>query len=230
MTSASTSCKYCGASNTPGANRCLACGAPIDLPVVPPVTVTTVKSAPSVATPSSTKDTTPEQIRDALEAAPISPSLKEGLLAAGAGIGALGVGSFFARTTAEAGSIAISTFLVGYFSALNRSGIILAIFGGVIIGLMVGLVVKRPWAVLLSAPIGTIAGLAAAYFLSASVPGVPLTPLLGAAGGGLLALIGGRRGNLSGVAKWYARLRPLLGMTSGFLFVLIGFGIGRLAH
>ncbi len=176
------------------------------------------------------KDTTPEQIRDALEAAPNNQSLKEGLMAAGAGIGALGVGTFIARTAAEAVSIAISTFLVGYFGALSHSSIVIALFGGVLIGLLVGLVVKRPWAVLLSAPIGTIAGLAVAYFLQSSVPGLPLSPLLGTASGGLLALIGGRRGSMNGVAKWYTRLRPFLGMTGGFIFVLIGFGIGNLAH
>lgn len=225
MPNASISCIYCGASNPVGANRCVACGAPIDIPVTPPVRVTVVNTPRATVSPVVSKDTTPEQIRDALEAAPINNSLKEGLMAAGAGLGTLGIGTFFARTAAEAASIAFSAFMVGYFAAATGNFLIAAA-GGLVIGLTVGLVVKRPLAVLLSAPLGTIAGLAAGYFLQSSMPGWPLIPLLGTVGGALLGLLGGKRGSTSGVAKWYTRFRPLLGMGGGLLFAVLGYVIG----
>lgn len=226
MPNASISCVYCGASNPVGTDRCISCGAPIDLPVTPPVRVTSVNTPKGSPPPTATtKDTTPEQIMDALQEAPISNSLKEGLMAAGAGLGTLGIGTFFARTAAEAASIAFSAFMVGYFSAAAHS-FLMAVAGGLLIGLIVGLVTKRPWAVLLSAPLGTIAGLAAGYFLQSSMAGWPLIPMLGAAGGALLGILGGKRGNPSGVAKWYARFRPLLGMAGGLLFAVLGYVIG----
>jgi hypothetical protein len=175
------------------------------------------------------RDTTPEQIKDALDAAPINPQLKEGLMAAGTGIASLGIGTFFARTAAEAGSIAISAFLVGYFAAASHHFLI-GLGGGVLIGLMVGLVIKRPLGVLLSAPLGTIVGLIAAKFLQSTLPGWPLPPLLGTAGSALFALLGGRQGANVGAARWYTRFRPLLGMMGGLLFAFLGYGIGLLAR
>jgi hypothetical protein len=193
--------------------------------VTTPVRVTVVNTPPLTASAVASKDTTPEQIRDALEAAPINNSLKEGLLAAGAGLGTLGIGIFFARTAAEAASIAFSSFMVGYFSAA-AGNFMIAAAGGLLIGLMVGSVVKRPLAVLLSAPLGTLAGLAAGYFLQSYLPGWPLIPLLGTAGGALLGLLGGKRGTMTGVAKWYTRFRPLLGVAGGLLFAVLGYVIG----
>jgi hypothetical protein len=227
----SINCIYCGAVNPAGTSRCVSCGAPIEIPVTPPVTVTTLNTPARNITPpySSRPDTTPEQIKDTLDAAPINEQLKEGLLAAGTGIGALGVGTFFARTAAEAAAIAFSAFLVGYFAAMT-SNFLLGLFGGLLIGLTVGLVVKRPLGVLFSAPLGTILGLAAGYFLRSSLPTLPIPALLGTAGGALVALLGGKANSTTGVVKWYGRFRPLLGMTGGFVFALIGYGIGALAH
>ncbi|MBA4385024.1 MAG: hypothetical protein C0410_09830 [Anaerolinea sp.] len=228
MPNASLTCKYCGASNPPGTNRCLACGAPIDLPIVPPVTVTTINTPARNITPpvaAQRADTTPEQIRDAFDAAPINDQLKEGLKAAGMGIGALGVGTFFARTASEAVSIAFSSFLIGYFSSATGNKW-LAIPGGLVIGLMVGLAVKRPLGVLISAPLGSILGLVAGFLLQPGLPTLPLPPLLALIGGAVLAIIGSRRNSGNVVAKWYGRFRPLLGMAGGFLFALLGFIIG----
>src|SRR5512133_1216391 len=101
----SLTCKYCGAINPAGTDRCKACGAPIDIPAVRPVTVTTINTPPRNINPpvnAQRADTTPEQISDALDGAPINDQLKEGLKAASLGIGALGVGTFFARTASEA--------------------------------------------------------------------------------------------------------------------------------
>jgi hypothetical protein len=230
MSNASLTCKYCGASNPPGTDRCIACGAPIDIPVVSPVTVTTINSPARNITPPVTaqrSDATPEQIRDALDAAPINDQLKEGLKAAGMGIGALGVGTFFARTASEAAAIAFSTFIIGYFSASTHSAL-LAIAGGLIIGLMVGLAVKRPIAVLFSAPLGTILGWVAGRLLQSNFPTLPLPALLALIGGALLALIGSRRNSNNVVAKWYGRFRPFLGMAGGFLFAMLGYILGGL--
>jgi hypothetical protein len=230
MPNASLTCKYCGAINPAGEDRCTACGAPIDILVVPPVTVTTINTPPRKITPPvnvQRTDTTPEQISDALDAAPINDQLKEGLKAAGLGIGALGVGTFFARTGAEAAAIAFSSFIVGYYSAATRSALI-ALAGGLVIGLMVGLAVKRPIGALISAPLGTILGWVAGNLLQSSLPALPLPALLALAGGALLAIVGSRRNSSNVVAKWYGRLRPFLGMAGGFLFALFGYMLGGL--
>jgi len=229
MANPSLTCVYCGAVNPAGTNRCKACGAPIEIPVVPPVTVTTINTPPRNITPSTTSqraDTTPEQIRDALDAAPLNDQLKEGLKAAGLGIGALGVGTFFARTTAEAAAIAFSSFMVGYLSGMNNNGLI-ALAGGLVIGLMVGLAVKRPIGALLSAPLGTLLGLLAGNLLQPSLPAFPLPALLSLIGGALLAIIGSRRSSGNVVAKWYGRFRPFLGMVGGFMFAMLGYVIGK---
>lgn len=226
MSKISLDCVYCGASNPAGTNRCRACGAPIEPPVTPPVRVTYVNTPPvmgSVKRP----DTSPEQIRDALDAAPIDSQIKDTLKQAGAGIAGLGVGTLIARTAAEAGAIAFSSFLIAFFAAKTHS-LLLGLAGGLIIGLMVGLVVKRPLAVLFSAPLGTIAGLVGGRFLQPSLPNWPVTLLLAIAGGALLGVLGGRRGTTSGPAKWYTRFRPLLGMIGGFTFALIGYAIGAI--
>jgi hypothetical protein len=222
-------CRYCGATNPAGTDRCNACGAPLEIPIVPPVTVTTINSpARNITPPANAQraDTTPDQISDALDAAPISDQLKEGLKAAGLGIGALGVGTFFARTAAESAAIAFSSFMIGYLSAGNRSAL-LALAGGLVIGLMVGLAVKRPLAVLISAPLGTVLGWIAGKLLQSSLPELHLPALLALVGGALLAIIGSRRSSTHIVAKWYGRLRPLLGMAGGFIFALLGYVIGK---
>lgn len=228
MPNASLTCKYCGANNPSGTDRCMACGAPIDLPVIPPVSVTVVNTPARNITPPvnvQRADTTPEQIRDAFDAAPINDQLKEGLKAAGMGVAALGVGTFFARTASEAAAIAFSAFMIGYFSSATGNKW-LAIPGGLVIGLMVGLAVKRPLGALLSAPLGTLIGLGAGFLLQSSFPTLPLPPLLALIGGAFLAIIGSRRSSGNVVAKWYGRFRPLLGMAGGFVFALLGYIIG----
>jgi hypothetical protein len=229
MPKASLTCVYCGANNPAGTNRCKACGAPIELPIVPPVRVTTINTPARNITPpamAQRADTSPEQIRDALDAAPINDQLKDGLKAAGLGIGALGVGTFFARTASEAASIAFSAFMVGYLSGMVNNGLI-ALAGGLVIGLMVGLAVKRPIGALLSAPIGTILGMIAGNLLQPGVPSLPLTALLALIGGALAAILGSRRSSTNVVAKWYGRLRPFLGMAGGFMFAMLGYVIGK---
>ncbi len=226
MSKNSLDCVYCGASNPAGTNRCLSCGAPIEPPKSRPVSVTHVNTPP-VMSGMSRPDTTPKQINDALDAAPIDSQIKDTLKQAGAGIAGLGVGTFIARTAAEAGAIAFSAILIGYFAAKTQS-LLLGMLGGLIIGMMVGLVVKRPLGVLLSAPLGTIAGLIGGRFLQPSLPDWPLPLLLAIAGGALLGLLGGRRGASSGPAKWYSRFRPLLGMAGGFVFALLGYAVGAI--
>ena len=233
MANSSLTCKYCGAKNPAGTALCISCGAPIEKPAVAPVTVTTVNTPVSKASAapaaSQRTDTTPEQIRDALDAAPINDQLKEGLKAVGVGAATLGVGTFVARTASEAAAIAFSALLCGYFgSAGGHFG--LGLLGGVVIGLLVGLVVKRPLAVLFSAPVGTIIGLAAGSFLQGSMSEWPLIPLMGMVGGGFFAMLGARPNRTNAAAKWYGKLRPFLGMAGGLVFALIGAVIGGLAR
>lgn len=233
MANSSLTCNFCGAKNPAGTSRCASCGAPIEKPVVAPVTVTTVNTPLSNTTTAPATfqraDTTPEQIRDALDAAPINDQLKEGLKAVGVGAATLGVGTFVARTASEAAAIAFSALLCGYFGS-SGGHFSLGLLGGLVIGLLVGLVVKKPLAVLFSAPVGTIIGLAAGSLLQGSMPEWPLTPLMGMVGGGFFAMVGARPNKTNAASRWYSKLRPFLGMAGGLVFALIGSAIGGLAH
>lgn len=234
MANETLTCVYCGAANAAGASRCKACGAPIELPVRPPVKVTQVadsnRSGFDTRPPQVTRsETTSAQVNDALEAAPISEQLKDGLKAVGAGAGLLGVGAIIARTGAEAASIALSSFLIGFFAG-GTGSVLIAVGGGLLVGLAVGLVVKRWLAVMFSGPFGTVLGLAAGTFLRPALPDLPLQPLLGTAGGMLFAFLGGRRGSTGGITSWYTRLRPFLGALGGILFGLLGYLVGSIAR
>lgn len=226
MSKNSLDCVYCGASNPAGTNRCRSCGAPIEPPITPPVRVTHVNTPP-VMSGVKRPDTTPDQIRDALDAAPMDAQIKDTLKQAGAGIAGLGVGTFVARTAAEAGAIAFSAMIIGFFAARIHN-LLIGMAGGLVIGLMVGLVIKRPLAVLISAPLGTVAGLIGGRFLQPYLPDWPLPLLLAIAGGALLGVLGGRRGTSNGPAKWYHRFRPLIGMAGGFVFALFGYAMGAI--
>ena len=211
MTDKSIICAYCVALNPAGTNRCIACGAPIDIPLTPPLRVTTVEK------PSN----------PSLDPSPVSQQLKEGLTAVGAGLGALGIWSVLFRTGAEALAIAFSAFLIG-FTAGSASQALLGLGGGILVGLAVGLVVKRSWLTLISAPFGTLLGLAATYFVFLLSPSPLWSPLLATAGGVLFALLGAHRRVAGGVMNWYERVRPILGMTGGFIFAVLGYGLGSL--
>lgn len=228
-------CSYCSAVNPAGSHLCLACGAPIELPVIPPLRVTTVADPAVIPTPTAAvsnkprPDTTPQQITDAVDAAPLSEELKDGLKVVGATLGTFSLGGILFKTAAEAAAIAFSSLLIGYSSGTGRH-IFIAILGGIIIGFAVGSVTKRSIWVMLSAPAGTILGMLVSLAVNPLMPSLPWTPILAIAGGTLFALLGSFRRRSSGVMKWYERVRPLLGLTGGFIFTLIGYAIGSLTH
>ena len=230
MTNKQIPCGYCGAENPAGSNRCIACGAPVEVPASMPVRVTTTNTpAGSTSSNWTRTDTTTEQINDAVDATPLSQELKDGLKAASAGLGALGVGSFLYRTIAEAAAIAFSSFLVGYASGSARI-FYLAVIGGIVLGLAVGSVVKRSLWVMLSAPVGSILGMLAALLANSFDPSVFWSPILAMIGGTLFAFIGSRRRSKTGLMKWYERIRPVLGMVGGLVFALLGYLAGSLIH
>jgi hypothetical protein len=220
MEEKSITCTYCAAINPWGTGRCLACGAPIELPVTPPMRVTVVD------TPESPPVNTPE-----VPSTPISQQLKEGLTAVGSGLGALGVFTIIARTVAEAVAIAVSAFIIGSNAGSANATfqgaalyLLLAAGGGALLGLCVGLVSKRIIFTLLSAPVGTILGGVLARVLSLNAPRTPWLALFGIAGGVFFALLGGRRS--AGMSlPCFQRARPILGLIGGLLFGLLGYAI-----
>jgi hypothetical protein len=214
-------CAFCAAQNPAGTARCLACGAPIEIPVTPPYRVTVVEDTPPLVTPANS----------ALDPAPVSEQLKDGLTAVGAGLGVMGIVGFIFRTLAEALAIAISAAIVGYCSgSMNRQLhgpimlFLIAAGGGALIGLAVGSVIKRGIFVILSAPFGTLLGVVIALILNLNKPMTPWYPLCGLVGGVSLALLGGHP-NATGRFRVYQRLRPWLGLIGGALFGMLGYAI-----
>lgn len=184
---------------------------------------------PPIPIPEVVPTTVEETLSSVISDAKTSDLLKDGVKTVGAGLGALGIWSMVYRTAAEAISIAFSSFLIGYTSGAVGS-FLLAVAGGLLVGLAVGLVVKRSWLVMISAPLGTLLGMAAAYFVHSMLPEIPWSPILAAVGGSLFALLGGHRRTREGIAKWYERIRPILGMGGGFIFALLGYLLGSILH
>ena len=126
-------CEYCGREQSSEPARCISCGAP--LPVPPPVQtrVTMVEEPLPVDTPA-----TPA------EPLVTADQLKEGLAAAGAVVGSLGIGTIVLRVAAQGFAIAVASFIVG----LNAGGavagqtrylphLLTALLGGALLGVVV---------------------------------------------------------------------------------------------
>ena len=219
----SITCAYCNTVNPPLRANCLACGAPLPVPVRPPVRVTKVEPV----TPPVSSNAPPSPAPD-LDA--IGQQLKQGAAVLGTGIGALGIGTIVLRSVAESVAIVISAFLIGLNSGnaiINLNGttpyILVAAIGGALLGLAVGSVNKRLLFALLSAPFGAVLGTILAITLSGLLPRGPWSGLLTFAGGVIFALLGGER---SGGKSCYQRIRPVLGLVGGLLFGLLGFAAG----
>jgi hypothetical protein len=209
MDNKTLTCTYCAAINPAGTDRCISCGAPIDIPVSPPMRVTVVDTP--VVNP---------MLEPQPPTAPVSESIKEGLAAVGAGIGTLGIFGVIARTGAEALAIAGAALVIGYTSAQARE-LMIAILGGIAVGLAVGFVTKRAFFTLISAPAGALLGVVIATFSGLNQPRTLWMPLFAAVGAVVLAVLGGRR--RSGV---WQKIRPYLGLIGGVLFALLGYAIG----
>lgn len=184
-----------------------------------PLTVT------EVDTPAGT---TPQPLSQVTQ--PISSQLKDGLSVAAAGLGALGIGTLLLRLTAEAAAVAGAALIIGMHA--GSAGIsfqstafylFLAVAGGALVGLCVGLVTKRVFWSLVSAPAGALVGslLAGVLRPSAASP-FPWSVLLAAAGAAFFALLGGRRSG-SVPLRCLQVVRPLLGLIGGALFGMLGF-------
>lgn len=225
MASNQISCPYCATLNTPSSSNCIACGAPIVLPRFQPVTITRVTEPATLSTPlQNTQPGVPSQ--------PLGQQVKEGLAAVGAGLGFAGIGGLILRTLAEALAIAVAAVIIGFTAGSAADGIapfaLIAITGGALIGLSVGLVIKRSMFVLFSAPFGALGGTLLAMAFGLNAPGAVWLPLCATAAACTLALLGGRRNASAGVFRVYQRLRPWLGLLGGVVFALIGYGFGLL--
>ena len=225
MASNQISCAYCATLNTPSSSSCIACGAPIVLPRFQPVTITRVTEPAAVSTLLQTSQLgVPSQ--------PLGQQVKEGLAAVGAGLGFAGIGGLLLRTLAESLAIAVAAVIIGFSAGSAADGntpfALIAIAGGALVGLSVGLVIKRSMFVLFSAPFGALAGVLLAMAFGLNASGSVWLPLCATAAACVLALLGGRRNASAGMFRVYQRVRPWLGLLGGVVFALIGYGFGRL--
>jgi hypothetical protein len=220
MPNPSLTCDYCASHNPIGETRCVACGAPLPLPS-PPVTKITRVETPITPPPAFS---TPAE--------PIGEELKKAAGAIGSTIGALSIGTYLLRTAAEAVAIAVSAFIIGLNAGSaptnlhgNTLYFLLALGGGGLVGLCIGLVSKRVVWTLLSAPFGALLGTVAAIFLQLNQPRQPWMAIFALGGAVLLALLGSYRSS-GGLIPCYQRLRPFLGLAGGLVFGLLGYAAG----
>jgi len=170
-------------------------------------------------------------------AAPTTPAeplvtadqLKEGLAAAGAVAGSLGIGTIVLRVAAQGFAIAVASFIVGLNAGGAVSGqthylphLLTALLGGALLGVVVTLVKKRSIWTLLAAPAGTILGSLIARLLPISSQSLPFSALLALAGGLLFSVLGGNRSRGSRIPCLKV-LQPVVGAIGGLLFGLLGF-------
>ncbi len=212
-------CEYCAVLNPPDGKRCIACGAPLPVKSTPPLRVTVV-------------DSPPLPLADAarLEPPSISQPLKEGASVVAAGLGALGVGTILLRGSAQIIAVAVAGFIIGINTGqatiITRTlplMMLLALSGGALTGLCVGLVNKRAFWSLISAPGGALLGTVLAIFLSLNkIRNVPWLAIFAITGAVLFALLGGRPPSRKSL-RCLQIIRPVAGMIIGLLFSLFGF-------
>ncbi len=153
---------------------------------------------------------------------------------AATGLGALGIGTLLLRLTAEAAAIAGATLIIGVNAGSASTSFqsapfysLLAAVGGALTGLCVGLVIKRIFWSLISAPAGALLGtLLVVFFRLNAQSHFPWSVLLSAAGAMFFALLGGRRGGRLPL-RCLQVVRPILGLIGGVLFGLLGFLISH---
>ena len=114
----SVTCEYCATLNLAGGHRCIACGAPLPVVKVLPLTVSEVETP----IPAPEFSPIPEVNQ------PLSQQLKEGAAVVGTGLGVLGIGGLILRTVAEASRDCRGSFYHrderghrGYHNARNRN-------------------------------------------------------------------------------------------------------------
>ena len=211
-------CEYCGRDQPSEPARCISCGAPLPVPQPVQTRVTFVNEPSPVAAP-----TTPAE--------PLvnADQLKEGLAAAGAVVGSLGIGTIVLRIAAQGFAIAVASFIVGLTAGGAVAGqtrylphLLIALLGGALLGVVVTLVKKRTIWTLLAAPAGTILGSLIARLLPISSASLPFSALLALAGGLLLSVLGGYRSRGSRIPCLKV-LHPIAGAMGGLLFGLLGF-------
>ncbi len=212
-------CEYCAVLNPPDGKRCVACGAPLPVKSTPSMKVTIIDSPPL-----------PPADAAQLEPPSISQQLKEGASVAAAGLGALGIGSILLRAAAQMIAAAAAGFIIGINTGqathITRTVplmMLLALSGGALTGLCVGLVHKRAFWSLISAPGGALLGTVLAIFLSLNkIRNVPWLAILSIFGAVLTALLGGRQPSRKAI-RCFQIIPPISGMIVGLLFSLFGF-------
>lgn len=223
MSNKRVNCEYCSTLNPAGQNQCIACGAPLPVPSIGPVRITEVNSpASTIAEPIS-------QIPQSM-----SQQMKDGVAVAAAGLGALGIGTLLLRLAAEAAAIACAALIIGLnagsASISFKSAplyLFLAAAGGGLTGLCVGLVTKRVFWSLVSAPAGALIGsIPVIFFHPNTLSQFTWSVFLSTIGAMLFALLGGRRGSKVPL-HCLQRVRPILGLIGGLLFGMLGFFISH---
>lgn len=211
----SITCEYCGREQSSEPARCIGCGAPLPVPQTAPTRVTIIEEPIPAAAPAEPLVNTDQ--------------LKEGLAAAGAVVGSLGIGSIVLRVAAQGIAIAVSAFIVGLTAGNDAAGLnnnlphlLTALLGGALLGLVVTLVKKRTVWTLLAAPAGTILGAIIARLLPDANPMLPFNSLVVLAGGLLLSMLGGTRTRGTRI-PCLQTLQPIAGALGGLLFSLLGF-------
>ncbi len=215
-------CEYCGREQPSEPARCISCGAP--LPVPEPIQArTTIVYEPS---PAGTPVTPSEPLVNADQ---LGDQLKEGLAAAGAVAGSLGIGAIVLRVAAQGFAIGVASFIVGLTAGSAAAGLnrylphmLTALLGGALLGVVVTLVKKRSIWTLLAAPAGTILGSLVARLLPPFSAQFPLSALLALAGGLLFSVLGGNRTRGTRIPCLKV-LQPVAGAIGGLFFGWLGF-------
>ena len=200
-------CTYCKAQNPNDKESCIACGAPLEIPVVS--SRKTAKPIPVKPIHPASRTKHPEEI-----AQKIGEKAEDAYYVYAVGW----------RTLGESLAIAVSAFIIGVASGATVMEY-WGILGGVAVGVAVGLTWKSFYIALISAPLGTFIGLViGAIPLFFGWPkALPITTTIFAIIG---ARLGGRPRPDYKFRNWWEKARPYLGGLGGFIFGLLGILLG----
>ncbi len=210
-------CSYCKTLNSRQADRCVACGAPLefDAPLPPP--------PPPVKTGGIDPSQFMARAKSAAMNEPVvSPEVKKATeMADKVFQTAMLTYYIFWRTVAEALAISVTAFalgLIGVATEMHLAGVA----GAVLVGLVVGITSKHTWWVVLSAPLGLLAGCLiwiCPWAVGLGPKGMVITGALG-------AMFAARLGAQNIRRTWWEWVRPFLAMLLALALALVGLALG----